>query len=386
MKLVLWVLTLFAAAVAVVIAAQYNYGSVLLVAPPYKVELTINIFLILLIVAFLIFYVVLRFVIKALTLNKHLSHKKINESMLTALKAYFEEQYNKAEKAAATVLKLKSTPLISAVNAVIAARAAHQQANYSQRDQYLDISEQKAPREKALKLITQAELLLDEGRHEEALKALHSLYLDGGLQSTAVLQLDLKAQQMAQNWDAVLELAAILEKRLPSNKTWIDQLKHRAHLENIRKNASNLELLDKYWNNLSPAEKLDSRLAATAARAYMALNAVAAAQKIIEQSIDTKLDSELINLYAECLGGSVSWQIQRAEGWLRRYPNNAELLLTLGKLCTYCELWGKAQNYLEASLSIEPSRDAHLALAQLFEKLDKHELAAEHYQKGLGFH
>lgn len=168
MKLVLWVLTLFAAAVAVVIAAQYNYGSVLLVAPPYKVELTINIFLILLIVAFLIFYVVLRFVIKALTLNKHLSHKKINESMLTALKAYFEEQYNKAEKAAATVLKLKSTPLISAVNAVIAARAAHQQANYSQRDQYLDISEQKAPREKALKLITQAELLLDEGRDRKS--------------------------------------------------------------------------------------------------------------------------------------------------------------------------------------------------------------------------
>lgn len=385
MKLVLWVLTLFAAAVAVVIAAQYEHGSVLLVVPPYRAELTINIFIIILIAVFFIFYLLLRFIARVVGLNKHLTHKKINETMLTALKSFFEEQYDRAEKAAATILKLESVPVISAINAVIAARAAHQQANYSQRDHYLHMLEQKAPQEKALKLVTQAELLLDEGRHEEALEALHSLYLTGGLQSTAVLQLDLKAQQMAHNWDAVLELVDILEKRSPLNKAPLEQIKHHAHFENIKKNGSNLESLNKYWNNLSPVEKLDSRLAATAARAYMALNEVSTAQKIIEQSIDAKFDSELISLYAKCLDGSVSWQIQRAEGWLRKHPNNAELLLTLGKLCTYCELWGKAQNYLEASLSIEPSRAAHLALAQLFEKLDKHEQAAEHYHKGLGF-
>ena len=385
MKLVLWVLTLFAAAVAVVIAAQYDNGSVLFVVPPYRIELTINIFAVLLIAAFFIFYLLLRFIIKVSGLNKHLNQKKINETTLAALKAFFEEQYDKAEKAAAAVLKLKSPPLISAINAAIAARAAHQQENYSQRDKYLDASEAKAPQERALRFITQAELLLEEGRHEEALSALQSLYSTGGLQSTAVLQLELKAQQMAQNWVAVLELTDILEKRYPFDKTLIEQIKHRAHLENIKKNGSNLELLNKYWSNLSPAEKLDSRLAATAAHAYMALNEVSIAQKIIEQSIDTRPDPELISLYGKCLDGSVSWQIQRAEGWLRKHPNNAELLLTLGKLCTYCELWGKAQNYLEASLSIEPSRAAHLALAQLFEKLDKHELAADHYQQGLGF-
>jgi len=53
-------------------------------------------------------------------------------------------------------------------------------------------------------------------------------------------------------------------------------------------------------------------------------------------------------------------------------------------LCTHCELWGKAQNYLEASLSVEPSQAAHLALAQLHEKLGKHELAMDQYNKGLG--
>lgn len=381
MKLVLWVLTLFAAAAAVVIAAQYDHGSVLFVVPPYKIELTINIFIIVLIAAFFLFYLLLRLLTNLFGLHR----KRINESTLTATKAFFEARFDKAEKAAASVVKSNSPSTISAINAVIAARSAHKQANYSQRDHYLAISEQKAPEEKELRLVTQAELLLEEERYEEALKALQTLYSEGGLQSTSVLQLELKAQQLAQNWDAVLELASILEKRHSVNRAAIEQIKHHAHIENIKKNGAHLESLNKYWNSLSPAEKLDSRLAATAARAYMALGEVSMAQKIIEQSIDSKLDSELISLYAKCLDGSVSWQIQRAEGWLRRHPNNAELLLTLGKLCTYCELWGKAQNYLEASLSIEPSRAAHLALAQLFEKLEKHDEAADHYHKGLGF-
>lgn len=381
MKLVLWVLTLFAAAAAVVIAAQYDHGSVLFVVPPYKIELTINIFIIVLIAAFFVFYLLLRLLVNLFGLH----HKRINESTLTATKAFFEERFDKAEKAAASVVKSDSPSTINAINAVIAARSAHKQANYSQRDHYLAISEQKAPEEKELRLVTQAELLLEEERYEEALKALQTLYSEGGLQSTSVLQLELKAQQLAQNWDAVLELASILEKRHSVNRATIEQIKHHAHIENIKKNGAHLEALNKYWNSLSPAEKLDSRLAATAARAYMALGEVSIAQKIIEQSIDSKFDSELISLYAKCLDGSVSWQIQRAEGWLRRHPNNAELLLTLGKLCTYCELWGKAQNYLEASLSIEPSRAAHLALAQLFEKLEKHDEAADHYHKGLGF-
>ena len=44
------------------------------------------------------------------------------------------------------------------------------------------------------------------------------------------------------------------------------------------------------------------------------------------------------------------------------------------------QLWGKAQSYLEASLSEEPSRSAHVALAQLFDRTDKPEEANRHYR------
>lgn len=117
----------------------------------------------------------------------------------------------------------------------------------------------------------------------------------------------------------------------------------------------------------------------------MTLGDNATAQKIIENGLDAGLYPELVALYADCRSGVVSWQIQRAENWLAKCPNNADLLLTLGRLCAYGELWGKAQSYLEASLSIEPGYPAHLALAQLFEELGKQEAASEHYRKGLDF-
>jgi HemY protein len=91
----------------------------------------------------------------------------------------------------------------------------------------------------------------------------------------------------------------------------------------------------------------------------------------------------LAELYAECMEKDAISQIERAEGWLNSHPNDACLLLALGRLCVHSGLWGKAQNYLDASLSVEPGYLAHLALAQLNEKIGRPELAKEHYDKGL---
>jgi HemY protein len=181
-----------------------------------------------------------------------------------------------------------------------------------------------------------------------------------------------------------LELTELLQKRRPVNKTLIKEIRQHAHIENIKKHATDLPSLDKYWHHLTAEEKTDSKLAIAATRAYTALENCDMAHEIIEHSIATDWDPELITLYSECLDYHVSRQIEKAEVWLKAQPNNAQLLLTLGKLCTHCELWGKAQNYLEASLSVEQSHAAHLALAQLHEKLGKHELAMDQYNKGLG--
>lgn len=384
MRLILWLLALSAAAVAVVFAAKYNDGYVLLVKQPYQIELALNIFIMALIVAFFIFYIAVRLILRIFNFNNRHRHKKANVMMTTGLKSFFEGDYATAKKTAPIAFKNADSSTLKAINAVIAARSAHKLEEFSQRDEYLNMTAKDAPNERALRLVTQAELLLDQGQYNEALETLESLYSTGGRQQTAVLQLELKAQQQAGNWDDVLELTELLQKRRPVNKTLIKEIRQHAHIENIKKHATDLPSLDKYWHHLTAEEKTDSKLAIAATRAYMALENCDMAHEIIEHSIATDWDPELITLYSECLDYHVSRQIEKAEVWLKAQPNNAQLLLTLGKLCTHCELWGKAQNYLEASLSVEQSHAAHLALAQLHEKLGKHELAMDQYNKGLG--
>ena len=58
------------------------------------------------------------------------------------------------------------------------------------------MAESSAPKETTLRLMTQAELLLDEQRSEEALKILAVVARDGERQHNAALRLELKAQQL----------------------------------------------------------------------------------------------------------------------------------------------------------------------------------------------
>jgi HemY protein len=49
-------------------------------------------------------------------------------------------------------------------------------------------------------------------------------------------------------------------------------------------------------------------------------------------------------------------------------------------MCFRKRLWGKAQSYLEASLAVEASQEAHLELARLFDQLERTENANKHYR------
>ena len=240
-----------------------------------------------------------------------------------------------APPASATALELRESPMAGAINAMVAARSAHELRKYSQRDEFIAIAENIAPEEVVLRLMTQAELLLDERRPGEALKILQSLRATGARQHTATLRLELKAQQGSKNWDAVLDLLRQLEQRNAFDKALIQQLRCSAHVENLKSRILNPHALKEYWQTISSVDKKDSKVAATAARACTAIGDCVTAHQIIEQSLDRQWDSEMAGLYAECLETDAIRQIERAEGWLEIHPNDACLLLDLGKLSVH---------------------------------------------------
>ena len=370
-------------AAGLVVAARYNAGYVLLVLPPYRVELSLNLLLILLSSGFIAAYVLVRVVSSALRLPARVReyrvarhHRKAQTTLIEALREFFAGRYARAEKTAASSIKLGEH---ADLGAILAARAAHELRAYDRRDAYLAQISAQTPEDMVIKAVTEAELMLDHRRFHEALNLLKAL----PKKHTAALRLEFKAQQLAKNWDKVLTLVEQLEKRKVFDVGQAEQIRRYALSENLKRKATDNNAFEEAWQKIPAQEKRDGRITAVAARCFISLGNGAQARRAIEDSLEENWDSELIGLYAECPGDDAIKQIERAEVWLKDHPNDAALLRALGRLCANQELWGKAQSYLEASIAVEPTYSAHLALAQLQEKLGNSDAARRHFRESL---
>jgi len=383
MKTLLWIVSIVALAVAVTLAARYNAGYLLLVLPPYRVEFSLNFLIVLAVAGFVAGYALMRFVAATVQLPDEVRkyrlarrREKAQATLTEALNEYFAGRYSRAEQAAAAALELGEHPGLAAV---LAARAAHELRAYERRDAFLARAASAASGDEVVRLVTAAELLLDERRHQEALALLRQL----PRRHTAALRLELKAQQQARNWEQVIELTEALRKRNVFDATQAGEVRRHAQVEILKRKALDQRALEETWGTLGASERRDRRVAAVAARSFAAVGGCERAHGIIEEALEAGWDSDLVALYAECEGGDVVRRIERAEGWLKAHPNDAALLLTLGRLCAERALWGKAQSYLEASLAIEPTHTAHLAAARLHEQLGNADSARRHYRESL---
>ncbi|HEY8681930.1 MAG TPA: heme biosynthesis protein HemY, partial [Rhodanobacter sp.] len=73
------------------------------------------------------------------------------------------------------------------------------------------------------------------------------------------------------------------------------------------------------------------------------------------------------------------------ESWLDAHPNDAHLLLTLGRMCVRLKLWGKAQQHLQRSLALAPSAGVWEALGDAFVGQGNPEQAQRCYRNALAF-
>lgn len=386
MKLLVWLLLVAGMAVAVPLMIGHGNGYVLLVQPPYRIEVSTSLFLLLAVLLFLSMHGLLRLIAYTLRLPENVQafkherrEKEAGAALLESLAALAEGRYSKAEKAAASAIDLGADALVSTLTA---ARAAHKMRNFERRDFYLAEAERLAPEHEVPRLLCQAELLLDQRRFSDALGALRHLEKRDARHLPA-MQLELKARRQLSDWDGSLSLITQLEKRGGIEALTAQQWKLQAYLELLGRNAGDAEMLRAYWQKVADADQLNSRIALAAARHFVSAGDSATAAQIVEKSLTKQWDGALAEFYGECAGKDPVKQLEQAEYWLRQHHNDAGLLLSLGRLCMREELWGKAQNYLEASLSVHPGSAAHLELARIMERLDRPEAASLHYRQSL---
>ena len=387
MKLLLWFLALFAIAVGLTLAS-HNPGYVQLAYPPYRVEMSLTLFALSSLLIFVIGYLAVRFVLAALRLPFYVqafresrAQSKGRAAMMEALTAFFEGRYSAAEYAAVRAMDLGEK---SVLNPIVAARSAHELREYDKRDSYLADAQNKTVGESTMRLMAKTEFQLDQKQPQSALSSLKELSDTGKRKHSGALALELKAQQQAGNWDAVLDVAAQLEKRNAIDTTLSIQLRQRAWQEKLRNQSHNPDSLRALWKSIPTELKQRPKVAATAAQAFLKLRDHASAGKLLVESLNANWDSELVILYGDCHSDDVTAQIDQAERWLNTHTDDAGLLLALGKLCLHQQLWGKAQSYLDASISLQPTQAAYNSLGMLAEKLDKKEEAFHYYHLALG--
>jgi HemY protein len=179
MRALLWIVGLFALAVALTVAARYSPGHVLLVLPSHRVEVSLNLAVVLLALGFVVAYLLIRALTLTLTMparaaefRREQQQARARRAFQEALRAYLEGRFGRAERAARQALQQNEA---GGLSLVIAARSAHELKSFQARDSYLQEMEGRAPEDSYLRLMTQAELLLDERRYHDALQALSQL-------------------------------------------------------------------------------------------------------------------------------------------------------------------------------------------------------------------
>lgn len=272
-----------------------------------------------------------------------------------------------------------------------AARAANELGKTEECDELLDHALKREPGAELAVGLTRAQLLINRGdvgqaravldklhqdhpRHPTVLRLLQQLYVSlHDWQALCVLLPELRKERVLQN----AELAD-LERR-----SWIASL-GEAGEQGVGQGERSLHALTQRWQNVPSNLRAQPPLVAAYAEQLLRLGAPEEAEDVLRKALKEGYDSRLVYLYGRARGRDGAHQLKTAEGWLKQHGDDPELLLTLGRLCQQNKLWGKAREYLEASIARQRSAEACAELARLLAQLGEVERSNQLFQEGLG--
>jgi HemY protein len=397
-------LLVFAAAVGLALTLTADPGNVVVFYPPYRVDLSLNLFLLLEIALFLLLYVLIRLARKTFQMPQRValyrqrqSERRAARAMRNALQAHFEGRYGHAEREATEAQELPET---AGLAALIAARSAHRMREYGRRDDWLRRAEAD-PGLRAAKLMTEAECLVDAREGVRALGVVGELHAAGARHIQSV-RLALKAHQYAGDWDSVLRLLRTLNKRDALHPVAARQMKTSAYRALFATRAGDTHALIALWQSVPQAEKRVPDIALVAARAFNAAGLGPQARIVIENVLANEWDARLAEEYAKSdtrraddVDGPTSAErsedtrlrIERAERWVRDHPDDPSARYVLGALCARQGLWGKAQSALRDALSAARAADdarltaaIHVELGRVFEEIGDPARSLTHFR------
>ena len=356
MRALFWLLLLATVGVAVALAAQFNDGNVVLLVPPYRIDLSLNLFLLLLALLLLVAYWLARLAHALGEFPRRVAMYRAGRDMMGSLRA-----------------------LRTALAALLAARAAHRMQEYGRRDEWLRLAESDRGVDMA-RLVTSAEMWTDTHETERAQGAIAELQRSGGRHIHAS-RIALGVSAQAQRWDEVLKGVRLLAKRRALHEVSAQGFRLAAYRGKLADRSLDADALVAECRRIPKEQMRRPELAAEAARLLAAVGRGAVAAELIEAALEEGWDARLVDLYGRIDAPPYRARIELATRWLDAHAGEAVLLRTLGLLCEREQLWGKALGYLTQSRRLQPGADTSLALARIAEATGDETAARQYFRE-----
>lgn len=300
-----------------------------------------------------------------------------------------EGNWPRAQKLLTSAAAHADTPLI---NYLAAAEAAHGQGRTEDAEKLLRKAHESTSGAEMAIGLSQAKLQLDSGQLEQALATLLRLRKRAPHHPFVLKQLK-SVYTRLEDWRELSLLLPEMRKQgiVSASETqplerqvWLNLLDNAA--EQVRRQPGDERStapIDQVWDSLPTTMRKDSSVIHAYARHLTALDFGGRAEALLRKVLRNHWSDELINLYGRVEGTSVEEQLLAAENWLKKRPNNAELLLALGRISLRNELWGKAREYFETSLRLQRKSETLGELCRLTAHLGEHEQSVRLLKQGL---
>lgn len=386
-KLIIGVILLVASVAAALWLRQHD-GFIVIQLGEWSLQASLFVFVAALFVAWLVISVilgVLRRIWHAPRGVRHWlgirRHDKARESLLNGLVEVAEGHYVAAER---TLLHRADASEVPVFHHLLAAIAAQRRGSWDARDEYLKRADETEPRARVAVGLLQARLQVDAQQWEQALATL--TWLRERIPSNAsTLALLARTLEAVEDWERLADLLPELRRRQVFPEGELAALEARTVAARFRQvGHDDPETLEGVWQRLAREQRREAPIQAAFARALIRTGRPGEAQAKLRGWLKRQWEPELVRVWGELDGDTVSQAFAQAEKWLHQRPDDSALLLAAGRLAARGELWGRARSYLEGAAARTTDPQAQRELAELYERIGEPEKARRAYRRALG--
>lgn len=315
--------------------------------------------------------------------------RRANKLTQQGLLAYLEGNWSEARRQLVRAASRTETPLL---NYLAAAHAANEQGHSKEAEALLKKAYESSPDSEFAVGLAQAQIQLDMQQLEPCLATLLRLKKQKP-NHPLILRLLRAVYLKLEDWEHLIDILPALRQLPKTDKEELARLETTAWKGRLARCAEELQRqqkpdraadeLARLWKEMPDSVRYDDDLIDLYALQLCQVNHEVEAETLLRKILRKHWSDRLIWRYGLVQGKSHSEQLITAENWLKEKPNNAALLLTLGRLALRNELWGKAMEYFEASHALQPGQESLAELYRLHSHISEDRQQAARYSEAL---